>query len=318
MGHLINWTVKGISMMPKSLTRTLAGRYIAGETTESALARVQALNADGFECILDILGEDAGHKSGGSPAELLAKRETRAREAHRQYIEAATRLHAAGGKAYMSAKPTHFGLHHSEDLCFDLYSELAEVCARLGLFLRVEMEDHPTTDGTLRVFKRLLIDHDNVGIVLQSRLFRTVRDVEDLIKSVPAGRRLHVRMVKGIYLEPAKIAHTEYGPIADAYVQLTESLWHAGARVSLATHDDIMQPRLESLRSKLGITDEAFEYQVLMGVRPPLWKDWQQKGLPVRVYVPYGPDWHAYSMRRLKKNPKLLRQMAFGIFSRSS
>lgn len=309
MALMTDLLVGGLSVLPKSLVRSLSSRYIAGETIDSALARLGDLGAKGFEGILDILGEDEG---GGD----AAAGEAHARAALAQYKDAAERLAASGHKAYMSAKPTHFGLHVSEELCFELYDELARHCGELGLFLRVEMEDHPTTDATLAVFKKLLLAHAGVGIVLQSRLKRTPADIEDLIASTPGDRRLDVRMVKGIYLEPATIAHTEYGPIADAYVACTELLWRAGARVALATHDDLMAPRLDALREELGLGQEAYEYEVLMGVRPSLWRIWQDAGHPVRVYVPYGPDWHAYSMRRLKKNPRLLRQMALGVFRR--
>lgn len=310
MGLLTNTTVGLISALPRGLVRRLSSRYIAGEELPEAVARLQALNADGFAGILDILGEDDGS---GDDAAAIA----RARSAQAQYVRAATELANAGVDAYVSAKPTHFGLRQSEELCFELYDELARHCAGHDQFLRVEMEDHPTVEGTLCVFERLLTKHANVGIVIQSRLFRTGDDLQRLIAAVPSGHRLQVRMVKGIYLEPAEVAHTEYQPIADAYVEHTRTLWEAGARVSLATHDDVMQPRLEALRAELGIGPDAFEYQVLMGVRPPLWRSWQDAGLPVRVYVPYGPDWHAYSMRRLKKNPKLLQQMALGIFAKS-
>jgi len=308
MALLTDLFVGGLSVLPKSLVRSLSSRYIAGETIESALERLAQFNAKGFEGILDILGEDEGGDA--------AAGEAHAYEALAQYKDAATHLAASGHKAYMSAKPTHFGLHVSDDLCFQIYDQVATHCSELGLFLRVEMEDHPTTDATLRVFKRLLERHSSVGIVLQSRLKRTPADIADLIASTPADRRLDVRMVKGIYLEPASVAHTEYGPIADAFVACTETLWRAGARVALATHDDIMAPRLEALRVQLALDQTSYEYEVLMGVRQSLWRLWQDAGHPVRVYVPYGPEWHAYSMRRLKKNPRLLRQMALGVFRR--
>ena len=125
---------------------------------------------------------------------------------------------------------------------------------------------------------------------------------------------LDVRMVKGIYLEPAAIAETEPGPIADAYVRQTRRLFEGGARVALATHDDVMAPRLFADIAELGVTKQRYELQVLMGVRRWLWKQWLDAGHPIRVYVPYGPEWRPYSLRRLKKNPKLLTQFAKGIF----
>jgi len=300
--RLVTNTLVGlIGLMPKPVMRRLASRYIAGETIEEALARLGALCAEGYSGVLDILGEDAEGEAG-------------ARAALDEYLCALAALDASGHAAYVSAKPTHFGLRTSEELCLELYSNLAERCAEVGRFMRVEMEDHTTTDATLRIFEALLERHDNVGIVLQSRLKRNDDDVERLIAATPPGRTLDVRMVKGIYLEPAAIAETERGPIADAYVRQSRRLFEAGARVCLATHDDVMAPRLFADIAELGVPEERYELQVLMGVRRWLWKEWLEAGHPVRVYVPYGPEWRPYSLRRLKKNPKLLSQFARGMF----
>jgi proline dehydrogenase len=304
MGALTNTVVDLIGLMPKPVMRHFAARYIAGETIDEALGRLAALNAEGHSGVLDILGEDAKGEAGAWAA-LDA------------YVHALEALDDSGLKAYVSAKPTHFGLRTSEQLCYELYATLATRCAEVGRFLRVEMEDHTTTDATLRVFERLLEDHANVGVVLQSRLRRTDGDIERLIAAAAAcGRTLDVRMVKGIYLEPAEIAHTEPGPIADAFVRQSRRLFESGARVCLATHDEVMAARLFDVLRELGIGASHYELQVLMGVRRWLWREWLEAGHPVRVYVPYGPEWRPYSLRRLKKNPKLLTQFALGVFGR--
>lgn len=290
-------------MMPTPVMRRFSSKYIAGETVEAALERMTLLNAEGFSGVLDILGEDAEGEAG-------------ARAALEEYKEAVDKLAASGLDSYVSSKPTHFGLRTSEDLCFEMYSTLADYCQNHGFFLRVEMEDHTTTDATLRVFKHLLVDHGNVGIVLQSRLFRGPADIQDLVASLPPDRTLDVRMVKGIYLEPAKIAHTDYAPIAAAFVEQCRMLFEAGAFVRLGTHDDVMAKDLMALVTELEVPKERYEFQVLMGVRRFLWKQWLAAGHPVRVYVPFGPEWRAYSLRRLKKNPHLLRQVALGAFKR--
>jgi proline dehydrogenase len=116
-------------------------------------------------------------------------------------------------------------------------------------------------------------------------------------------------MVKGIYLEPAHVAHTEPGPIRKAYVDLTRQLFERGAEVSLATHDEHLHSELVPLAKALGVPCERYEFQVLLGVRPPLWEAWRAAGERVRVYVPFGPDWRAYSTRRLKKNPQIFRHV---------
>lgn len=275
--------------VPRPLMRRLADRYIAGETLEQALVRLRGLGERGYPGILDVLGEYA-HDA----------REAEA--ACRAYLSAAEALRREELDAYVSVKPTHFGLSLSEDLCLELYTRLAKRCGELGLFLRVEMEDHPTTDGTLRVFQRLRRDHDNVGIVLQARLLRTPSDIDAL-----ADGPLDVRMVKGVYLEPAAISHTAPDPIREAFLACTQRLFEHGARVALATHDEGLATRLGQLVRELGIGPERYEFQVLMGVLEPLWERLRNAGHPVRVYVPFGAEWRAYSLRRLKQNPELFR-----------
>jgi proline dehydrogenase len=270
--------------------RRLAARYIAGEELDDALEKLGELERAGHPGMIDILGEDVTSAAEG-------------RRALDEYQRAARAVAERGYQTYVSVKPTHFGLRLSEDLCRELYAELATCCRERGLFLRVEMEDHTTTDATLRVFGKLREQFDNVGIVLQARLFRTPRDVEAL------GTGLHVRLVKGIYLEPPSIAHTEAGAIRDAFVSSAERLFERGARVSLATHDDVMAPRLFELVRRFGLGTERYEMQVLLGVREPLWTAWRREGHVVRVYVPYGPEWRAYSQRRLRKNPEILRHV---------
>lgn len=277
--------------LPTWLMRRLASRYIAGEELSDAVEKLAELAGRGFSGIIDVLGEDV---VGEAASRAVVK----------QYQAAAEAVAARKLDTYVSVKPTHLGLRSSEDLCFTLYDELARHCAGLGLRLRVEMEDHTTTDGTLRVFERLRARHAHVGIVLQSRLFRTAKDIAAL-----APGPLWVRMVKGIYLEPASVAHTEPAPIRKAYVDLTRQLFERGAEVSLATHDEHLFGELVPLARSLGVPRERYEFQVLLGVRPPLWEAWRAAGERVRVYVPFGPDWRAYSTRRLKKNPQIFRHV---------
>lgn len=280
-----------LPFMPRWLMRRLAARYIAGENLVDAVRKLEELRAGGFAGILDILGEDV-------------RDERAARAVVASYRAAADAVARGGLDAYVSVKPTHFGLRLSEELCFQLYDELASHCETLGLALRVEMEDHSTTDATLRVFERLRPRHAGVGIVLQSRLFRTPADIAAL-----APGPLSVRMVKGIYLEPPAIAHTEAEPIRTAYVEASRLLFARGAQISFATHDELLAERVLDLCRRMEIARERREFQVLLGVREPLWKEWVDCGERVRVYVPYGPEWRAYSTRRLRKNPQIFRHV---------
>lgn len=283
--------VDTLAHVPRPVMRRLSARYIAGEDLEEALALLTALSRRGHPGILDILGENV-------------RTAEQARSVLAQYERAASAVAQRGLDAYVSVKPTHFALAASEDLAFDLYSRLARRCRELGVFLRVEMEDHPTTDATLRLFARLRAEFENVGVVLQSRLLRTPKDIARL----PAGP-VSVRMVKGIYLEPPHLAHVDPGPIRDAYVTCCEALFARGASISFATHDDGLAERLLELVRRAGIAPQRYEFQVLLGVRESLWQTWRERGHRVRVYVPYGPDWLAYSLRRLRRNPQILEHV---------
>ena len=183
------------------------------------------------------------------------------------------------------------------------YKDAATRLARAGLDAYVSVK--PTHLAlTLRVFESLRRRFDNVGIVLQSRLLRTPQDIDAL-----APGPLDVRMVKGIYLEPASIAHTEPEPIRAAYVECTRKLLQRGAKLALATHDEELGERCLKLVREFHRTKESYEFQVLLGVREELWERWRRAGHRVRVYVPYGPEWRAYSQRRLRKNPQILRHV---------
>jgi proline dehydrogenase len=272
---------------PTPIVRRLALRYIAGETLEQALAVLERVGARGHPGIIDLLGESV-HDEAGARAALAG------------YEDAARAVERRGIDAYVSVKPTHFGLELDQDLCAELYATLAGSCRDLGLFLRVEMEDASTTDATLRVYEGLRERFDDVGVVLQARLFRTPDDIARLAGRFGAG--LDVRLVKGIYLEPARIAHTAHAAIRDAYVACAGQLFEAGARVALATHDEPMAGRCLAAAP----AGARYEMEVLLGVCEDLWERWSAAGHRVRVYVPYGADWKAYSMRRFRENPEIL------------
>jgi len=288
MGILHRCIMGTLPWVPEPLMRRLSSRYIAGETLPEALDVIGANASRGFAGVLDILGEGT-------------EDEAAAREALASYKQAATELGAAGLDCYVSVKPTHFGLSISPRLALDLYTELAEHCRGLGQTMRVEMEDHPTTDATLGLFHSLREQFDHVGIVLQSRLLRTPDDIQAL-----GSEALDVRMVKGIYLEPESVAHCDRGLIQDAYVECSRQLWAAGHRVALATHDGPLARRCLAVAAELGVTPDRMEFEVLLGVQEALWRSWQQAGHKVRVYVPFGPEWRSYSERRLRKNPEIL------------
>ncbi|MFT5291887.1 MAG: proline dehydrogenase [Planctomycetota bacterium] len=296
MGLFDRIAIAAIPLVPRPIMRSLASRYIAGETLGEAIAELTQLQQRGHTGIVDLLGEDV---EDAAAAKAVVD----------DYREVATSIQAAGLDAYVSIKPTHLGLRISEQLCLENYREMIQFCGERGQFVRVEMEDHTTTDATLRIFETLRGEFDSVGVVLQSRLFRTKADIEGLLHGPNADRPLSVRMVKGIYLEPANVAHITPVPIREQFLLLSRLLLENGARVSFATHDGPMGAKLIALVKELGLSHENYEFQVLLGVQEALWNTWKDSGHPVRVYVPYGPEWRAYSTRRLGKNPEIFRHV---------
>jgi proline dehydrogenase len=172
--------------------------------------------------------------------------------------------------------------------------------ARRGLVVQIDMEDHTVTDATLELYRKMHARHGNAAAVLQARLRRTPDDAAAL-----ASTGAEVRLCKGIYLEPGRIAHRGFEDIQESYLEALRILVEGGARVGIATHDTRLVERAEALVRRQGLTHERYEFQMLLGVRPALRRRLIEAGHRVRVYVPYGRDWEAYSVRRLRENPQL-------------
>ncbi|MCB9897231.1 MAG: proline dehydrogenase family protein [Planctomycetes bacterium] len=297
----------GLPLVPRRMVWILARRYVAGETLESALDEIREQGARGFGTILDVLGE-------------AVKSKERAEGAAAEYHRALAALAQSPSRTYVSVKPTHLGLTFDPALCGRLLDDLCVRAAEQGRKVRFEMEDAPTVDRTLEVFLRVRAKRENLGCVLQARLFRTPDDVTRLLRELGGG--LDVRLVKGIYLEPAEIAHTEAPDISRAYVDLARQLVAGGAFAAFATHDDDVAAACAQIARDAGLGDgrdpdaARYEYQMLMGVKAPMAERLLAEGHPVRIYVPYGKDWHAYSIRRLRKNPEVARHIARAFFSR--
>jgi proline dehydrogenase len=297
----------GLPLIPRRVLWTVARRYVAGDRLEDALAVLAAVRADGFGSILDVLGENVTEAA-------------QARAAAEEYRSALAALREREPGCVVSVKPTHLGLLADRALCERQLGELCLAAAAHPRRVRLEMEDAPTIDATLAVFRALRPRHPNLGCVLQSRLFRTEADVRALLSEGPG---LNVRLVKGIYLEPPAIAWTEEADIARSYVQLAWQLLDGGAFVGLATHDDVMARELLAGLAARGLDrppphERRYEFQCLMGVRREFAESLRDAGHPVRIYVPYGRDWHAYSLRRLRRNPQIARHVLRAVLHRQA
>jgi proline dehydrogenase len=267
----------------------LSSRYIAGATLDDAVRVVRELNAAGKAATVDVLGEETGS---AAEAEAIA----------RHYLEALARLDGEGLDANVSVKLTGLGLDVDPDLCRANLEAVVRDAAARGNFVRIDMEDSTTTDRTLALYRDLrAAGHDNVGVVLQAYLRRSIEDIPGLE---------NVRLCKGIYVEPATIAYREFEAVRAHDVRCLERLVAGGAYVGIATHD---QPLLEEARRVVrdaGLDRDRYEFQMLLGVRPELGDALVREGHRLRIYVPYGTHWYEYSLRRLQENPRIAGYVA--------
>jgi proline dehydrogenase len=285
--------VRLLPAVPKPVVRRISERYIAGEGLADAVRVVRRLNDDGKLATIDVLGEEITNPN---EASAIA-------DAYREALDAFDREHLDSN---ISVKPTALGLKLGYDVCRQNLEEVVAHAADRGNFVRIDMEDASTTDDTLQLYRELRgTGRDNVGIVLQARLKRTVADVRALADLTP-----NVRLCKGIYLERPEIAYREYEAVRSNFVQALQELWDTGCYVGVATHDEyLLEHAQQSARSR-GLGREDFEFQMLLGVRPALGDALVREGYRLRIYTPFGRHWYEYSLRRLQENPRIAGYIA--------
>jgi proline dehydrogenase len=259
-----------------------AARFVAGETLDECIPVLRRLNEQGLWANTTLLGEG-----------VLEPEHTEAVvAAYREVIE---RIAAEELRANVALKLTHLGLEIEEELAYRNVRSLVE----LGSFIRIDMEQSPFVDPTLRIYRRLREDGlDNVGTVLQSYLYRTPDDLEGLLPLAP-----NLRLVKGAYLEPSSVAHPHKVDVDDAYTRLLERMLDAAGHTAVATHDERLIDHTIRYADEHGVDRSRFEFQMLYGVRPQLQLDLARRGYKVLVATPYGPEWYPYLMRRLGERP---------------
>jgi proline dehydrogenase len=285
--------VRLLPAVPKPVVQLVSSRYIAGETLADAVAVVRDLNAGGKMATVDVLGE-----------EITRAEETRAiAQAYRDLFAATDK---AALDSNVSVKLTALGLGLSYELCKENLLDVVRTAAGYGNFVRIDMEDSTTTDDTLRLYRELREDgHDNVGVVLQARLKRTLDDVHAL-----AGLRPSVRLCKGIYLERGAVAFTDFEAVRASFLRCLDALLEAGCYVGVATHDEFLIGESLARVSQRGLGPLEYELQMLLGVREERRDELVAEGHRLRVYVPYGEHWYAYSVRRLQENPAMAGTIA--------
>jgi proline dehydrogenase len=275
------------------LARRFSARFVAGETADTALDAVAALNTQGIRASLDLLGESV-------------TTEGEARETGRQYARLIERIAERRLDANVSLKLTAMGLDIGEDLCVEIMHEVLSRARDHGNFVRIDMESSEYTERTLAMFYDRLYPAypESVGIVLQSYLYRTEQDVERANRE-----RCRVRLCKGAYKEPPAVAFPDKKDVDAAYVREMQALMRDGKYPGLATHDEAIIEAAKRFAKAEGVGPERFEFQMLYGVRRDLQERIVREGWNMRVYVPFGTQWYPYLMRRLAERPANLMFM---------
>ncbi|SVB64641.1 uncharacterized protein METZ01_LOCUS217495 [marine metagenome] len=275
-------------LLPRWIAKLFAKPYVAGETEDEAVTHIKALNDRGFAATVDILGEH-----------VLTTDE--ARDITNQYCHIYDRIFSESLDCNISIKPTHIGLNISLAEAMANTTAILKKAREHGNFLRIDMENSPFTDQTFELYDHCKKIYENVGVVVQSYLHRSLEDVERL-----TNESFNSRICKGIYREPDTIAFQGREEIKDNFLDLAKAMAVKSAYAGYATHDhDLLDQLLEWIESK-NISRDLFEFQVLYGVPMAGRLDvLRNAGYKVRIYVPFGPDWFDYSIRRLKENPDI-------------
>ncbi len=296
------------------VSRRAAARFVAGDHLEDAIQAVTRLNASGLNASLDHLGESV----------------TNAAEASRavdEYLVLMDRMCEAGVRAYASLKLSQLGLGLAYQLCLDNFRRVVHKAAECGLFIRIDMEDFATVDRTFQIYEQVRMEGlENVGVVIQSYLYRSEADVRSLTQ-----RGAAIRLCKGAYKEPASVAYPRKADVDASYDRLArimiEASKVAGAtpisadgrippKVGIATHDEKRIAAAREYAEEVGLPKPALEFQMLYGIRSELQRTLAAAGYPVRVYVPYGTEWYPYYMRRLAERPANVWFFASNFFRR--
>jgi len=276
-----------LPLLPKPLVRRFSSRYIAGATVEDAVREIRRLNGQGILATVDILGEDVTKTS---QAEKWA----------RDYIDVLETIRVNGLDSNVSIKLTMIGLSIDEAFCYQRMREIVSEAAKRSNFIRIDIEDSSVTDATFRVYRKLREEFSNVGTAIQAYMRRTQDDVTEFVRT-----GANIRICKGIYVEPREVAWKGHGTVTANFTLALERLMERGCYVGIATHDEHLVWEAERIIRRLGLDRSRYEFQMLLGVEENLRKIILGAGHRLRVYVPFGESWYAYSMRRLRENPRI-------------
>ncbi len=270
------------------ITRGMVARFVAGETLGEALPRLEALRVAGFRTTVDVLGEAVTSADAASSAAD-------------EYLATLDALAARGLDRNVSVKLSQMGLGLDRETCRVNVARILQRAAEHGAFVRIDMEDHSTTDATLALWRELRpinAGRGDSGVVIQACLRRSPADIDALI-----GESARIRLCKGAYVEPASAAFPDKADVDAAYATLMDRLLRDATFPGIATHDERLIGRAVAFAREQGIAPDRFEFQMLYGVRRDLQERLVRAGFGVRVYVPFGTQWYPYFMRRLAERP---------------
>lgn len=290
--------------MPKQFVWLFSKRYIAGISIEDAIKASKNLNSQGMKVTIDLLGEFITN----------LEQAEKNKDEYLNIIETAEKNNINGN---YSLKPTMFGLLLNKDVCYTNIREIVKKASENNNFVRIDMEDSQCVNMEIELFRKLKKEFPkNVGLVFQSYLKRTLDDIKNLQHLNSKDNPINYRICKGIYIEPEEIAYKKYQEINNHFLEDLEYMFKNNIYSAIATHDKPLVTGSYELIEKYNIPKNMYEFQMLYGVTPELRKSIVEKGHTMRVYVPFGKEWFAYSTRRLKENPKMAGLIIKGIFIR--
>ncbi len=290
--------------MPKNFVWMFSKRYIAGKKIEDAIRVSKELNGQGIMVTIDLLGENITKLSEAEQNKI-------------EYLNIVDTFVKEKIDGNFSLKPTSFGLLIDKDVCYTNIREIVQKAASYHNFIKIDMEDSQCVDLEIELFRKLKAEFpESVGLVLQAYLKRTRKDLENMLDLNSKAQPLNYRLCKGIYVEPAEIAYKKYDEINQHFLEDLEFIFKHGIYPGIATHDKPLVEGAYKLIEKYKVPKTMYEFQMLYGVTPDLRKSIVDKGHNMRVYVPFGEQWFAYSTRRLKENPKMAMLIIKALFVR--
>ncbi|MCX7908251.1 MAG: proline dehydrogenase family protein [Ignavibacteria bacterium] len=292
--------IKTMPLVPKGIIKRISRRYIAGENLEDAVRVTKELMKIGGMSTIDVLGEFVTNKEMALHEKSMCSK----------VLEA---IKENDIESYLSVKPTSLGLGIDFDFAYSNIKDLVDKASKLGIFVRLDMENSPYTDKTFQIFKKLREEgYQNVGIVIQAYLYRSENDIKALADYKPS-----IRLCKGIYREPASIAIQDREGVRNNYKKLLKFILDLKLYPAIATHDEVLINYALDLISEYKLKKDDYEFQMLLGVREERRNELLRMGHRLRVYVPFGKDWYGYSTRRLKENPDIAGYIFKALFIRN-